>query len=611
MRPRTFLILIAAAATPALAQPPAPPALSTAPALRRELIDALSQPGPARRAALAAIAQTWNPPAELWPRVRDLAADWPPDPADADSLARAIAAFRTRQAAAVLVERLDRQPPDPAALAALVRSSGRDDLATARQWREWLDEGQGLSDPVWKDRLAQGVARRGDDALRARRSLARALAESTRRLYFLLPATPDDERSKLLVQALREPVDELCDLGFEIVERELAAGKSLTPAVADAVADSLPSPRAAVRARAARVLAQAMTAQSAARIADALAIELDPDAAAGLLFAAARWPLPSMLVPALVWIERDGVALAPGIDALAALARAGALENDADRTRAAARLRAETPERLGPAGCRLLAQIGTADDRARLCDALQNASGPLAQAIAEAIADDPAHAGPLLDAAARDPALLPSAARAVAAAADEALLQRLVSLPGSSTDARATALASAAARFSPAALVAAARTTDDAAAQEALLMRLAEHGPRRPDQPDTGDPASLRLALELLAQCRLRQGRPEAALAALDGISAPDDADAAQRLRRLRVEALVACDRLDDALALGAQAQDWIEGLALITTEPHARKTLRQIRMSFGDALSQDQQAELDRLATLILRPRFAPTDEP
>ncbi|MFN0131936.1 MAG: hypothetical protein ACKVW3_05325 [Phycisphaerales bacterium] len=582
---------------------------------RRAVIDALALGAPVRLSILAAISQAWPPPRDLWPRLSEMAASWPDDPAEAEALARAVAAYRTPEAVEILIARLEAVPSTDATRAAfvgLVQMSGRDDFGLWSQaWRQWLAEGRGLSESAWHDRLAQGVSKRAEALDREKHSLARSLAENTRRLYFLLPTAPDDERAKVLAQALREPVDELRNLGFEIVERELAAGKSLAIVVASAITDAVGSTQARVRARAARVLGQAMTPEAALRVAAALEIESDPDAASGLLFAAARWPLPTMLAPAMAWLEKGDATWGASLDALAALARAGALADDADRARVAGLLRSQAAERLGAVGCRLLVQCGTEADVDRLCESLVGATGAIAAALAEALASHASCSGAIVEAATREPALYPSAARAVAAAGSEDLLARLVALPGPSPEARATAVASASASFPSAALIRVARHARDPEIHEALLMRLAEHGPQLPEHANSGDAQAVREGLEMLAMSRLKRGRAEAALAAINDIVVTDDPAAALRLRRLRVHALVACDRVDDAVSLGASAQDWIEALAMVTSEPHGRRVLRQVRISFGSALTPEQADEVDRLAALILRPRFAPAEEP
>src|SRR5690606_21082898 len=178
-------------------------------------------PADARAALLNAIARTWSVPEPLHEPLLELAATV--DPAALPTYLPAIAALRTPAAARRLIDYRDPAQPQAvraAAVSALARMTGRGDLGDdTAQWNAWFERARALPPAEWSDLLAEGVWRRSARLEADRRALTERLTDGYRRLYLALPATPGDERSRLLAQMLRGPRAELRDLGRAIASR--------------------------------------------------------------------------------------------------------------------------------------------------------------------------------------------------------------------------------------------------------------------------------------------------------------------------------------------------------------------------------------------------------
>lgn len=572
--------------------------------------------GHARPILLSAISRCWEPPSRLYhPLVEALAArsgQAPPDP-DLPQFIAAVGAYRTRDAADLLIRRLQPESPPAerqAAAAALVRMSGRDDFGDdPGPWAGWLEQARGLSGQQWDDLLAQGVWRNAQRAESDRRALATGLIEGYRRLYLALPASPGDERVRLLVQMLLGPRPELLDLGVEIVSREVASGKTMDRSIVDAAAKLLTSPDPAVRSRAVTLVMQFTPADAAGPVAHALDQETDPGVAAMLLTAAARWPRPACTAAALRWLRAGGATLAPANDCLDALRAAGYLAGAADQAVVLTQIRAMKPEQMTPPAVRLLATLGENADRERVAAMLDAEQPSLRLAAADAISDRAEYTDRVLAAAGRDPPLFGVAVRAIRENRPTAEGYRQVAeLEAVTPQERRAGLLRVCGVLPVPDLVRIAQRPDvDAPMREAMLARLAEQGPTIGQAVE--DRAALMEGLELLAETRVAMKRPDLAVEALDALPPSPDGLDPEKLRSLRTVSLLWANQIDRATEVGAAPDAWLDGLERAIGEPHARAILRELRTRFGRALTPAQADRLNRLAARIVQSESTPAD--
>lgn len=579
--------------------------LANRPEVARSIIDILEKPPASKDAPqilLAAIARAWDVPGRLSRPLIDLAEQ--ADAARAPGFMGAIAALRTPDSARALVRFLDStQPPVRAGAAeALVRMTGRDDLGDdSPAWRDWLDHTRGLSMAQWDSLLAEGVWRRSQRLDADRRTMADRLTDGYRQLYLALPATPGDQRAKLLSQMLLGTRPELRDLGFEIVSREVASGKSVDGPVSDAAAELLSSPSASVRAKAAALVMQLTRPSVAPRLVQALVTETDPATASQLLLGLARWPDAAGREPALKWLESDPKVRPAAAEALLALRREGLITSPADQDRIAAALRQMPASELNPAACQLLVAFGDDRDRQTVADLLSAGGAASKTGAAEALVGRPEFVDAILNAAKVDPALFATAARAVSAnRATAAGYEQLASLAAPTADDRTRALLETSAALRPTELLDVAKGTEDPAFRQRLLARLTEHGPEPKGGLQPGDPEAISQGIVLLARTDLALKRPDLAAAALDALPRSAAGVDSQELLQLRTVALLWSNRMEDAQQLDAPAAAWIEGLERAIAEPHARAILREIRQRFGGGLTKEQAERVKELAARL-----------
>lgn len=396
-------------------------------------------------------------------------------------------------------------------------------------------------------------------------TLADRLVDASRRVYVL---SPEPERPALLRALLADPIPELRLLGLEIAERELSSGPLTDPDISAAIAVLLDEPNPPVRRRAARILERLNDDAATQAVLTHVATETDPSTATSLLRAAARSRSPEALTAAKSWITEPG----PPREAAAVIL---ALANDRaeldDNTKATIRreFAAAPPGALGPASIRLLGAIADDAGRARVGTALAAPDAATRRAAAEAAAAWPELLWPIIDAARADVALLPLAAEA--ARAHDPTLPTYEALADLDLDLapRRTHLLRVAECMPPTDLRVAAITEPDPLLRELLLADLI-----REDRDLPLDQADIPNIRVLLARARQDLDRPDAALAAL----APLDQT---RARPVRLWALLATGRLDDAEALGLDLDAWPLAIANIRREePHAaaQARLEQLR---------------------------------
>jgi hypothetical protein len=574
--------------------------------LERILFDEDAAPDP-RQVLLAAIAQSWNPPPRLFRSLVRLTET--PSSAPPDALLAAIAAYRTPDAAQVLIGLLSLQQSETiraAAGQALISMSGRDDLGADRlAWQRWFNENRDLDEVEWKDMLARGVWKRHQMLAADREELHIRVSDGYRRLYLALP-NEGAERPRLLVQMLSDRTATLRDLGLDILWREISAGKTIDSTVVDAAMQLLLAPDPQIRARAAVLVTQFAPPDVAAQVSAALERETSAEAAASLLIAVSRWPTATAIEPALRWLEQSPTEFPAAIDALQSMHARGLLTNPDYLRRAATALRSIPTSSLTPNACRLLAVIGNEDDRRRIAELLAGPSSSARSAAADALAVHPEFLEPILAAAMYDSALFNTAVRAVMQSRPTAAgFAAIKALPARTPQLHREGLIRTSLLLPLHDLLEASRSLgDDPELGDAVLSRLAEPGvPGTPGEAIV-DTKLLCEALFLLADARLDLDRPDRALAALATLPEPlpDGVDAA-RARRLRVIALVWTNQLDLAAAENAPCADWLRALEHAFAEAHASLIIEEIHRQFETAMTNE---ELQRLETLAAKVRNA-----
>lgn len=559
-------------------------------------------PDRSRAILLSAIARAWQPPARLFrPLVEsfDRGAGRPTP----EGL-MAIGAYRSREAATILIRFLPRERPPlerDAAIAALTRMTGRDDLwSDPAAAAAWLERADAMGQQAWDDMLAEGVWRRMQRLESDGRAAAERLTDGYRRLYLALPAVPGDERTKLLTQMLLGSRPELRSLGMEIVSREASAGKVIDAAIAEAAASLLRSPDAAIRASAAGLLTQLGASAATQSLLEALAAETDPTAAAALLRAAARSPNSAAIEPALRWMRSSQAAFPAAVECLYSIFAADLLMAPEDRAAALAALRSAETARLTPPGCRLLAALGTSEDRDRVARIIEGDSASMRLAAAGALASRPEYLDAIMAAAGKEPSLFNIAVRAISECQPTAEgFARLAALTASMPEDHRLGLIRASSMLPAGDLLRVAREAEDPVLRETMLSRLAQFGPGA-GRSAAEDPRAIMEGLVLLAETRLALRRPDLAVSALDVVPQSPEGIDPVRITRLRAVALIWANQLARATELDAPIDAWLDGLERAIGEPHARAILREIEVRYGSALTESQAARLRLLASKL-----------
>lgn len=446
---------------------------------------------------------------------------------------------------------------------------------------------------------------------RERAMIVERLVQANRRLF---DAAPPDQHGALLTELLTDPIPELRALGLALIEGELADAEPIAPEVGVELARLLQSPDPRVRTAAARLLNRLAQPGLESAIADALDAETDPVAASELLAAAARQPQARLVQPMLRWLSNDMASREAAAQAGLALARADLLTPD-DRRQAASTLRALSPETLSAPAIRLLALVGSPEDRNLLRPLLTSPEPARRIAACEALSSDPAYVDDIVNAARSDPALLDVAVRAIAAHRPTldglALLQ---TLPFATLELRRAATSQVTVRMDLSTLIMA---SDELMSRsplfvEAILSNVA-------DLPPTDDQAELLLrarALIRLAESYLAQSRPDRALALIDRVEpyvgSISDFEAL-RVERARTVALLWLDRLDDPSLATSNPDHWLDALVLMGSEPQGPDISEALLARFGTVLTDAQLARLRDIEARFLtgpRPASRPTPE-
>ncbi len=539
------------------------------------------------RIILAAMSAEPVVPGELWPPVSLLPVG---DDASLRSLVAAAAgSFRTRDAAALLVEWAERDP-DPqvraAARAALIRLSGRTPPNEPEVWDEWLESQGAVDGLAWLRGLIQGLAARADGLSRKLDSAETQLVQAYRRLHLALP---QDQRSALLASLLGDPIPRLRQLGFDLVDRELASSVQLDESVGLAAVGLIEDDDPAVRRRAALLVVRLAPETGAHAITERLRREPEASVAEALLRGVTRWPSEGCERQVTRWALADGITRDAALDTAWSLHRAGVFTDEHATGDLLEEIRLRETATLNASAMRLLSALGTPADRARLAALLEQGDAATRRRAAEAVVADPDSTDAVIKAATSDTGLYDLAARAIGQHRRDARgLRALIALPPPSIEAGAAAISTLCESLPTRELVEGVEPIKDPAQRERLLTRMLS----APESPDRTR------ALVVLSEARLELDRPAEALLTLDAI-APSETPPSQRRLDARTTALLALGRVADASALGGSADAWLSGLDRSIGSPHAEQVHQELTTRFAGALS-DSQAQ--RLAGLRQR---------
>ncbi|MFI4917527.1 MAG: hypothetical protein ACIAS6_13600 [Phycisphaerales bacterium JB060] len=318
-------------------------------------------------------------------------------------------------AAELLVRWLENCDPSqrPAVVEALVAMSGREDLGQSPDaWRQWLARNGHLPPIAWREMLATGLRDRAQRLARRERELLRALTDSAKRLYAALPT---EERPAALTAMLADDEPAIRLAGTDLLLRDLERGVQPTAEVSAALVNLLDDPQPPIRQAAAVMVDRIVPEGSAARLSVALRRETNPDVAAVMLRAFRRSPDAAAIDAVLRWLEYGEPTRVPAVRAVLALLELGFEPTPGQASRILARIDAERPSSLTPAGVHVLVRLSDVSSLGAVRSLLFAQRTEIRRAAAEALAPLPGFVEDLLLAAEADPDLLQRAADAVAA----------------------------------------------------------------------------------------------------------------------------------------------------------------------------------------------------
>lgn len=567
------------------------------------MADGKPLPGWAADAAVSACA--------LWPH------------AEPRVMARALAGARSREAMKALIALAGRAPAGTArttCIEALVDLTGREDLgADPAAWTGLLTQAEAWTEPTWWRTIAAWQSERARKRAAEQQQTSTRLMETLRQVHL---STPAPERSRLLATLLNDQLPEVRRVGIELALRELASAHTLGADVASGTIRLLSDPDEPIRAAAAGLLLQLAPAGSAEIAAAALAREKSPRVAAPLLKLAVRAEDPAAVVQAISWLEDPAKGADRGSEAARAcrdaavdlawqLTRRGLMNDDADRVRVLAALRAIPLPDATPATCQLRGMLGTGWDIEQVATLLKSKDASQRLGAAETVVSRAEHLDALVEAARTDARLVEVAVRGTAlhrqTAAGFIGIERATA---DKPELRRNALtATADVLPAPEVLSAIDSLSNEPEMKEAVLSTLARRDRITSERTDPVKAAAIADGLLRLARLRLFLDRPAEAVSALDSLKLVGVEPDAEASARLRVLAFLRLDRIDDALASGADAEAWLEGLAAVANKPFAARVLTAIEFSFGAAMTEEQFARLEALRRRIAPP--GPPDEP
>lgn len=539
-------------------------------------------------AVLAGLGEAERLPASLWRAVSTCTTDEFPPPTRITAT-RLLPRFATREAGVRLIVMLE----DPnTAVSQAARQSLRDltglgESWTAEEWKAWGVTSAEWSDRVWTSVIVSRQAARARALTERQRMLGDEVVALYRRLHVELDAAG---RTVLLAELIRDDRSPLRDLGFELAGRDLSARTQLGPEVATAAAGRLSHADAGTRAKAATLISRLVPPDAMVTLTRALKTESSPVAAEPLLLSIARWPNEEAVQPTVRWLEREDAPFGAVATALWALTQAELVADPVLRDRIVGTLRQRDPARGGEPALKLLVRLGSPDDLARVAALLTVPEDPQRNAAAAALAESPAGAALLIEAATTDPRLFGPASRAIIAhTPGPDALRRLAGLPTIDPTIRDAAIVELGARLRAEDLAAAVGAAGLAPqVREAVLARLADADRER--TPGVVD------GLMLLAEARVELRKAADALAVLRSVDPTMLGESqARQHARLRLIATVLSGDLQAADALEIQTiEDWLAAWRLLPEASEPRRTVAAALIErFPDQLTEDIRREL------------------
>jgi hypothetical protein len=515
-------------------------------------------------------------------------------PEECVAVLRAVAVFRSRHAARILVRHAspDRSPVVvEASTAALATLTGRTDLPRDHALLEaWIASQDDLNEAEWQRSIVRQLARRVAKEETDAALMAGRLIDANRRLHLITPA---DKRPALLVDLIRDSLPAVRDLGFELAARELANNGSIDASVGEAAVSLLASPDAFARGQAALLVRQIAPPNASEAVSDALLRETDPNVASDLLLAATRWPTPASISAVLAWLTRGGQTRQAAIEACLQITRSVTIANS-DRDTMLEAVRRIPLEDYTPAAATLMAEQGDEEDRGRLAPLLQRGSTSLRLAIAEALSWHPEHEQAIIDAAETTPELVPVAAKAVmvhGARAQDVI--RVMRARAVTPEASRAAIAMLASTTPATELLEAVKACTEPPMRSILLASLTN--PARA-LSERADPAALDAIVEgvlMAAEEDLSLGDAAAALAVLDASAFIETSPLAARASCLRVTSLLATGKIDQVRSLDAPLAAWLRGFDLASGTSIAAAVAGELLARFDTQLSDGDRSRL------------------
>lgn len=469
----------------------------------------------------------------------------------------------------------------------------------AGEWQEWWEGVRFLPPADWRSHLLEAQLARA----RAQQEEIAALTARVTDLYQRLHLrTPVEQRSDVIEELLSDSRSELRLTGIELANRALLNAQPLSDEAIAQAAKLLRSPRADVRASAARLLERIGRDAFTTRLFDALSVESDPIAAGAMLRAIGQQAEPSQADVIERWLLEPGPARTPAIRAYEHLLAEGFTPDQETRHELIAQCAPGPGEALLEEEARLLARLGFL---APVITQLESPDEEDARVAADALALVPEGVEVLLGAASREPGVfLAAGARAVASfAPSSAHLERLLEAQG----------AASIAQDGPRSEVRAAL----AAAPPVELLRLVESLGGRTDAMGapavrdailtsvlTGeyvaaaDQRESRIVLLIrLVRLRLDRGDAQGVLGVMQ--SWPEQI-IAEHLLPERVEALLALGDHERAIGLTdpdrMPASAWIDHIEGLEDAKLAADLARRIRDLYEGRLSAQQAEALDAM---------------
>lgn len=541
---------------------------------------------------LALVLPRYGP--EALNRVAVLARDSNEPPARRTGPIYALAAFRSREAAVVLMALLQEAPPEPPEILAasgdsLERLTGLPYGSDAEQWRRWWDKLKNEPIEDWlrimvlhlstrTSELEHEINRQG----RENEEVAQRLTKALRELFLSLSA---DEQLVRLPDLLSDPLPPVRVFALGRVERRLRDSERIPEPVQAKLADRLNDTTEAPASRllAAQLLNDLNYQGTADQVAAALAEETVPANAAGYLEILAKRPAPWALEQILHWLN-DTTAGEAAAGALWSMNTNGLIDDEA-MSAAHNKVRGAMKWGPTPALVRVFGAIGDEDDREIVEGFLDSQDPALRRAAAEGLA----FAGALepLLARAADAEIYPYAIRVLARGpAGVPLVAALAELapPDAHRQEWAQTIRTAAEALDASDLLAA----DDALAthehvDSALRAEILARAAQLPADAVTLDQRSALLVR--LARLRLSLGEYQGAYEALVW---PNGAPTPQELARLRFEVAILAGHHDDAFALNNDVLEWIALLNTLIDDERAQAAAvlqEEIRRKFPDDL--------------------------